>query len=62
MLTIQRLVLVVLFYFEISASAQSTERSIHLPLVRKEVRRPVFDVEKRDSGSAAIGVGDYLDV
>ena len=62
MATIQRLILAILFYFEISAAAQSTERSTHPPLIPKEVRKPVFDVEKVDSGSSAIGAGDYLDM
>ena len=62
MATDQCLVLAVLFYFEISAAAQSTERSIHPPLIRKEVRKPVFDVEKGDSESPAIGVDDDLSI
>ena len=60
--TIQRLILATLFYFEISAAAQSTEHSIHSPLIQKEVIKPVFDVEKGDSGSPAIGAGDYLSI
>ena len=35
-----------------------TEDGLHLPLYRKETRR----LRRRDAGTAAIGLGDVLDV
>lgn len=63
------LVWTALFSYELASHAVAQEAaapggSIHLPLVRREVRREVRrpQVERRAGGSAAIGLGDYLDV
>ena len=49
-----------LVQIHVLALENGPRKGIHLPLVRKEVRRE--GLQKRTGGNASIGVGDFLDV